>query len=165
MKKILFLFLFLLLPQICFAADTTRIVADCNSPGLSYSTNDQGRDYSMDSQGRLCLSPVCNLTATVSVTAAATTQIVALTAGQTIRVCAFSVSMSAAGTAQFVYGTGTNCGTGTTSITPAVPLATATPWTQSIGPGAVLFQTAAANALCVAAVTGNVVGYITYAKY
>lgn len=107
----------------------------------------------------------CPNSATISVTAAATTQIVALAASQIIRVCSFSVTMSAAGTAQFVYGTGSNCGTGTTSLTAATNLATATPWSLSAPSGGSLFRSASANALCVAAGIGNVVGFVTYAQF
>lgn len=106
----------------------------------------------------------CPLSAVVSVTAGSTTQIVALAASQIIRVCGFSVSMSAAGTAQWVYGTGANCGTGTTNLTGATTLATGTPWTYSAGVGSVM-RSAASNALCLAAVTGNVTGIVTYAQY
>lgn len=106
----------------------------------------------------------CNLTATVSVTAAATTQIIALSGTTKIRVCSFSVSMSAAGTAQWIQGTGANCGSTTANLTAATTLATGTPWTVAAGQGAV-FTGTAGNALCLAAVTGNVVGFVTYAQY
>jgi hypothetical protein len=107
----------------------------------------------------------CNSSAVVNVTAGATTEIVALTGSQIIRVCSFGISMSAAGTAAFVYGTGTNCGTGTTSLTGAMPLATGTPMAVSGGAGGNVFRGAVSNALCVAAVTGNVVGWVNYAKF
>lgn len=103
----------------------------------------------------------CQNTATVSVTAAATTQIVSAANQPTIHVCGFSVSMSAAGTAQWVYGTGTNCGTGTTSLTPAVTLATGTPWTVWPSDGYV-FVLPAGTSLCLAAVTGNVAGFVSW---
>lgn len=106
----------------------------------------------------------CPTTAVVNVTAAATTEIVALTASQTIRVCSINVSMSAAGTATFVTGTGTNCGTGTTALTGAMPLATGIPLSVSGMLGS-LMRSLVANALCVTAATGNVVGWVTYAKY
>lgn len=108
---------------------------------------------------------VCNNTAVINVTAGSTTELVALTASQIIRVCSFTVAMSAAGTAQFVYGTGVNCATGTVNITGAVPLATGTPWAQTGASGLNIFRTIASNALCLAAVTGNAVGFVTYAKF
>ena len=106
----------------------------------------------------------CPLSATVSVSAAATTEIIPLIANRTIRVCGFSVTMTAAGTAQWRYGTGSDCATGITSLTAATNLATATPWTVYAGNGPV-FQVPQGSALCLAAVTGNVVGFVTYALY
>lgn len=105
----------------------------------------------------------CSKSAVVNVTAGNTTEIVALTSAQTIYVCSFSVVMSLSGSAQFQYGTGSNCGTGNTNITGDTPLATGTPW--SITAPSSLFRTASANAICVKATTGNVVGFISYAKF
>lgn len=106
----------------------------------------------------------CPNTAVVNVTAAATTQIVALSGSTNIRVCSFAISMSAAGTAQFVSGTGSNCGTGTANITGAMTLATGTPLAMSSGNGSV-FRAGASQALCLSAVTGNVTGFVTYAQF
>lgn len=106
----------------------------------------------------------CPNSAVVNVTAGNTTEIVALTASQVIRVCSIALTISATGTSTIVYGTGTNCGTGTTSLTGAMALTTATPFTISSGNGSLL-RTASANALCVTAATGNVTGFVTYAKY
>lgn len=107
----------------------------------------------------------CPNSAVVNVTAAATTQIVALSASTQIRVCSIAISMSAAGTAKFLYGTGANCATGPVDLTAAMTLATGTPLELSASAGGSLLRTASSNALCVAAVTGNVVGFITYAQY
>ncbi len=108
----------------------------------------------------------CVSSAVVNVTAGNTTEIVALTASQVIRVCGFSVSMSLTGSAQWVYGTGTNCGSGTTNLTGDVPLLTATPWTYggNSAAGSVI-RGASANALCLKATTGNVIGVVSYVKY
>lgn len=106
----------------------------------------------------------CANSAVVNVTAGNTTELVALTASQSIRVCSVAISASAAGTAQLLYGTGTNCGTSPQNLTGAMSLATGTPLSVSAGNGS-LFRTAASNALCLAAVTGNVTGFISYAKY
>lgn len=106
----------------------------------------------------------CANTATVSVTAGNTTQIVALSGTTVIRVCSFTVAISLTGSAQWITGTGTNCGT-PTSITAAVPLLTATPWGLSAGGGQTLFRGSAGGELCLAAVTGNVTGFVTYAQY
>lgn len=106
----------------------------------------------------------CPNSAVVSATAGATTQIVALSGSTNIRVCSIVLTISASGTAQFVSGTGTNCATGTANLTGAMSLATATPLALSSGNGSLL-RAGASNALCLAAVTGNVTGFVTYAQY
>lgn len=106
----------------------------------------------------------CTSSAVINATAAATTQLVALSGSTVIRVCGFTLTESLAGTAQFVYGTGSNCGTGTTNLTGAMALATSGVMTVSAGTGSV-FRTIAANALCLTAVTGNITGFVTYAQY
>lgn len=66
----------------------------------------------------------CNKTFQVSQGAVALTQIVAGVAGQSISFCGWTINAgAAAGTAQLQYGTGSNCGTGTTVLTPAYSLA------------------------------------------
>ncbi len=107
----------------------------------------------------------CPSSAVINVAAAATTQIVALASSQIIRVCSFVISGDTlATTATFVYGTGANCGSGTTSITGAMRL----PDEGSIalsGMNGSLFRTIASNALCLTAATGAVTGFVTYAQY
>lgn len=106
----------------------------------------------------------CTSSAVVNVAAAATTQIVALTTDEIIRVCSFVISGDTAATvATFVYGTGTNCATDPTAITGAMRIAdegniSAT----SVG---VLFQAPVSKALCLTATTGAVTGFISYTKY
>lgn len=106
----------------------------------------------------------CSNQATISVTAASTTQIVALSGTTVIRVCSITVSLSLAGTVSVLTGTGTNCGTPTTVI-PAMSLATGTPLTITGPAGGSAFRSTAGGEICVAAVTGNAVGYLTYAQY
>jgi hypothetical protein len=106
----------------------------------------------------------CPSSAVINV-AAGTTELVALTASQVIRVCSFTITgVTALTTAAFVYGTGTNCGTGTTSLTGAMQLGVSTSISNT-GMNGSLFRTASANALCLTAVTGNVTGYVSYAKF
>lgn len=106
----------------------------------------------------------CSNSAIVNVTAA-TTEIVALTAGQTIRVCSFTITGSAVATlATFVYGTGANCATGITSLTGVMRISVDGNIALSAGQGS-LFRTASANALCLTAATGAVTGFVTYAKF
>lgn len=106
----------------------------------------------------------CTNSAVVSVPSGTTVQIVALTAGKQIRVCSFGLSISLAGTAQFEYGTGTLCATGTTALTGAMNMTAGVPFTMNMAEGQ-LFASASANAVCIVAATGNVNGFISYAVY
>lgn len=102
----------------------------------------------------------------VSVTATADAELVALASGQTIYVCGFSFN-AAAGTGpgfRLIYGTGATCATGTTGLTgiylPTVGTTFATPG------GGTQFATASANALCidVSGTTPDIRGYLTYVQ-
>lgn len=107
----------------------------------------------------------CGSSAVINVSAAATTELVALTASQVIRVCSFVISGdTAATTATFVYGTGSNCATGQTALTGAMRMVDEGN-ISSTGMQGSLFRTAASNALCLTAATGAVTGFVTYAKY
>jgi hypothetical protein len=106
----------------------------------------------------------CTSQASATITAGATTEVVALTASQIIRVCSFTIGMSASGTAKFVQGTGTNCGTGTADIMPATQISTGNVLALSGGNSSVL-RTSSGSALCVTAATGNAQVYVNYAKY
>lgn len=107
----------------------------------------------------------CPSSAVINVSAAATTQLVALASSQIIRVCSFVISGdTAATTATFVYGTGANCGTGTTSLTGAMRMVDEGNISLT-GMNGSLFRTAASNALCLTAATGAVTGFVTYAQY
>lgn len=106
----------------------------------------------------------CSNSAVVTVAAAATTQIVALTAEQRIRVCSFVITGDTAATvATFVYGTGTDCASGTTALTGAMRMADEGGISLSAARGA-LFSTIPSNALCLTAATGAVTGFVTYGK-
>lgn len=84
------------------------------------------------------------------------TQLVALTSSQVIYVCGYSMTSSSttANTLKLVYGTGSNCATGQTAITPGVILQASSstgPTGKVIPPNGDLsgLKTAASNALCV----------------
>jgi len=61
----------------------------------------------------------CNAAAQYSSSVAGTTQLVPLATGKAIYICGYDISAAAGSTLQLVYGTGSNCGTGTTNVTPA----------------------------------------------
>lgn len=93
-------------------------------------------------------------------------EIVALVAGERVYVCGYAFESDTATTqVQFVYGTGTACGTGETDLTGAFDLAASTPLAMPNG-GATQFATAAGNALCIElSAATQIRGYITYVQY
>jgi hypothetical protein len=106
----------------------------------------------------------CVNNAQATVTAGNTTQLVALASSQIIRVCSMHIGIATTGTYSVVYGTGANCATGTTTLIPATNLTAGNVAVYGDGNAAVV-RTIASNALCVAAVTGNVQVQLTYAQY
>lgn len=72
--------------------------------------------------GVIASKAVCDLYAPITLAAAiGYTEVVALTAARQIRVCNISVGFAGVETPSLAYGTGANCGTGTTAITGAYP--------------------------------------------
>jgi len=121
--------------------------------------------YGSGASGTLYGMSSCDSSAVVNVAAGATTELVSLTASRSVRVCGFAITAdTAASTAKFVQGTGTNCGTGTADLTGAMAMGVASNVTLGSGLGE-LFKTTAGNALCLAAVTGTITGVVTYAKF
>ena len=108
----------------------------------------------------------CEHTIPIIVGAATTLELVALVADESIRVCSFSMTMAAAGTAQFVYGTGANCVVGTTAITGAYDLGAGFTAQDGDNIGR-LFTAAVSNALCLVTTGGGATaaGLLTYAQY
>lgn len=87
-------------------------------------------------------------------------QIVALVAAKTIYVCSYEFLAGGTTAAKLEYGTGSNCGTGTTALTPAYPFTTQTGLVHS-GTFFHGMKSASANALCInngsaAQITGKV---------
>lgn len=117
-------------------------------------------------------APPCELTAQLTMTTATTTQIVALAAGQAVRVCGFVLQGSGSATAttvKFVHGTGTACATGIADLTPAwnMPASAVAMPNGVIAPsGVVLFKTAVGSALCAtSSAAGTVRMLVIYAQY
>lgn len=107
----------------------------------------------VNSSGTVTSITACDSFAFLQMTTATTTQLVALAAGKSIRVCAYSIQGSTTATAttlRFVQGTGSNCATGLASITPAWNMpASSTALPSSVGSGlGQVFATGAGNALC-----------------
>jgi hypothetical protein len=101
----------------------------------------------------------------IGISTATTTQLVALASGQVIHVTSWDVVAGGTGTFRLVYGTGTNCGTGTTNLTGAYPFIANAGIAKGTGLGPVL-TVPAGNALCAvttAAVTMD--GSLSYTQF
>jgi len=118
-----------------------------------------------NSSGNLAGVVACDSSAQLAMSAATTTQMVALAAGKAVYVCGFAINGGGATTTKLVAGTGTSCGTGTVTLTPAFSLGTATTVAMGGGLGYVA-KAAAGNALCAtnsAAVTANI--FVAYTQF
>jgi hypothetical protein len=96
--------------------------------------------------------------------AATTTQQVALSLGQSIYVCGYQLSQVAtAGTVQWVYGTGVNCGTGTTTLTGAMGVTASQPFSYGVG-DATIMKAPTGQELCITTTGagGTVSGIVTF---
>lgn len=114
----------------------------------------------------------CTNSVVINSTSAATTQLVALSAGTQVHVCGFLVNQVGAATAptfKFVQGTGTNCGTGTADLTGVITgAATAgVPATVAFGNGqGAILRTAVGGALCITTTTTEPQrGVLLYAQF
>lgn len=107
---------------------------------------------------------VCPLSAPITFSAASgTLQIVGLSASKIIRVCHVSLSSTVATDITLVYGTGSNCGSGTTSLTGAYKGVTTL--ALDFGPEAAL-RTASANEFCItSSAVATVGGVVSYAQF
>ena len=89
-----------------------------------------------------------NSSVAINVSTATTTQLVAISGSLAIYVDSYDVIAGGAGNITFEYGTGSNCGTGTTALTGAYPLIAQAGISKGSGSGTVL-KVPAGNALCV----------------
>src|SRR6267154_6282448 len=110
-------------------------------------------------------SITCPNTSTFSVTSTIT-QVIPLIALAKIRICSFDINPSTvtAGSTDIVYGTGANCGTGTTTLTGAytLPAAAVVDITPSTLGATSPLTTPQSQAVCVRAVTSTVNGFIVW---
>ena len=117
------------------------------------------------SSGNLTGLIACDNAAVLSMSTATTTQAIALVAGKSIYVCGFVINGAGTTTGRLVQGTGTNCGTGQSNVTPTFNLIAGATVAQGSGVGQVI-KTNAGSALCVtnsAAIALNVL--ITYTQF
>lgn len=103
--------------------------------------------HSAFSQGAGSQQITCNKVSFASAVATATTgQVVPLVAGQTVSICGYVASSVAASTVQLVYGTGANCGTGTTPINSPVFIGASVP--AVLHSAFAFFSAPTGNAIC-----------------
>jgi hypothetical protein len=111
--------------------------------------------------------------AIVNQTSATTTEVVALTSGQAIHISGFILTnvgvITTPATIKFVYGTGANCASGTTDLTPVFTgsLTAGDISVFSYGNGsAFVLKVPVSNALCVTSTTTQAQrGVVTYQKF
>ncbi len=106
----------------------------------------------------------CNQTAIFDSSTSGNVQLVALKAGNSIRICGFGFFAGGTSSGKLIYGTGSTCGTGAADITPAFPFTINT----SLVYAADYFQGFAAppgNALCVTlGASAKLTGFVTYSQ-
>lgn len=108
----------------------------------------------------------CDSQAFLDMTTATTTEIVALTASQKVYVCYWLAESNGTTVMTLKRGTGTNCATGTASISPAWDLTAQVGFSGGSGLGAIFDNQTAGNALCVTSSAAvNLHVYVRYAKY
>lgn len=118
-----------------------------------------------NSSGTGAFIPVCDSSAVINVSTSGETQLVALSTGKTIHVCAYNLMANGAVNVNLAYGTGSNCASNTTALTGQYPLQAQAGVSAGSGTG-VITQTAASNALCVnLSASISVQGLVTYGTW
>lgn len=125
--------------------------------------------------GLLSALPVCDSQGWLDMTTATTTEIAPLVSSRTIHVCYVLAMAGGTTTMTFKRGTGTNCGTGTTAVSPGFELTAQAGFSMGTGFGEVLGAagagtvggaTTSGNALCVTSSAGvNLHVLVRYAVY
>ena len=146
------------------AAYTCSVYPTAGSLNISFSPIAGNVLVNAPGLGDPCQNPgVAKSTVSVAISTATTTQLVALAAGKSVYQCGFAASFGATTTAQFEYGTGSACGTGTTVLTGAY--APATGGILTLSAESAHFNTPAGNALCLVSTgTGGINGALTFVQ-
>lgn len=118
-----------------------------------------------NSSGNLTGIIQADASAKVSISTNTITQIVALSSGKKIYVTNFNLHSAGTTTSKFVYGTGSNCGTGTTDLTDLYDFTASDGIVSGGGLGPVLVVPAS-NALCVSnSAAVHVGGSLAYTQF
>ena len=108
----------------------------------------------------------CNKSTFLDMTSATTTQLVAASGSTNIYICSYGLEAVGTTTATFQYGTGTNCGTGTTQLGMAGEWVTQTGISRGDGLGIVFVTPATGQAVCLKNSAGvDLHVEITYAQF
>lgn len=117
--------------------------------GVSYANAQGPQSLCYTTNGVNCVPAVqASNSVAISVSTATTTEVIPLVSGKRIYVTSWDIIAGGTGTITIKYGTGSSCGTGTTSLTGAYPLIAQAGIVKGNGLGAVLFVPAG-NALCI----------------
>lgn len=109
--------------------------------------------------------PASTATVPISMSTATTTQHVALSGSTQTYVTSLFIVSAGTTNVTLVYGTGTNCGTGTTSLTGAIPLVANAGLSIGSGLGGVIVVPAG-QALCITNSAGvQISGMLSYSQY
>lgn len=145
-------------PMNVACASGTQCHVNVDNAVSTTQTNGPGQNTSGTGQ----FQPMCDQSAPISVSASGDFQLVALTGGKQVHVCAYNLLANGSTAATLEYGTGSNCATGKTSITGAYPLTAQTGLSAGSGLGQ-LFAAPVSNAVCINNGSAQTVsGLITY---
>lgn len=113
-----------------------------------------------------CIQPSrTKQSAAINIATAATTQVIAA-GNSAIQMCGFAATLAASNTFQFVYGSGTNCGTNQVVVSGAFNMGSAGGYMDYGGGDGAVVWIPAGNALCVVSTgaTYSAQGLITYVR-
>lgn len=174
MKK-LFLLSFLLFSQLVFAQ--SAIIRGESSPGVYENIKTDGAQHltvSAVTTDPCQSSAVAKSSVAVNLSAAATTELIAISGSTVIYICDFAFSISqvvtTANTLKFVTGTGAACATGQTNLTGlfgAGGVTAGIPIVISANSPGTVFRTPAGQALCATTAigaSGSFQGVVTYVQ-
>jgi len=157
-------------PRVTIATDQAAIAAA--GQGATGSAVPSGAVYmGAKSTGNLTGLIQCDSSVLINTASAATAELVSLTSSQVIYICGWEIhtSSASANNVNLAYGTGTNCGTGTTVLSSIVRFPAGVTGLQgkvSVTPFFKGMKTAASNALCVTTSAAvQVDGVVYYTKF
>ena len=148
-----------------YACSSTYPTAGTLYASFSPANAAAGGAITVTNSGDPCLNPnVAKSSVSVAISTATTTQLVALSSGKLVYVCGGTLTVGASTTVALAYGTGSACGTGTTSLTGVMAPATGAILNLGVGTGTKV-AAIASNALCaVSTGTGGLNGFLTYVQ-